>query len=278
MKFNYILISIKNSKSEALKLLFYSHSNTHHESLSFVGMTSLSRDDEVTTQLSGYGGGVIIAGQTQFSFSFIKWTRTTRLYINSRIEYLVNKEKPRFSIPISWSLLDTGDDTSIRYLPIKKTGVYLVTLNLIITATKGFEIKLMTNDQVDCLVKSDLDGRTVKTLTVALACAIIVRHTNSVVVITLGTDSRTYLEGGSTASFTFITPDYFGHPVLKLKMGKLLTYHAWGSKEQKHIRGYNIQAMSKIFLENLETVVPIYTGTYIVSCQIILSVKKKKSR
>ena len=241
-------------------------------------MTTLSRGDEVTTQLSGYGGGVIIAGQTQLSFSFVEWTRTTRLYINSRIDYRVNKEKPRFEVPISWSLLDTGDDTSIRCLPINATGVYLVTLNLIVTATKEFEIKIMTKNQVDCLAKYDLDGRSVKTLTVAMTCAIIVRKLDSMVEIKLKTDSITYLEGGSTASFTFITPDHFGHPILKLKMGKLLRYHAWGSKEQKHIREYEIQAMYKILFENQETVVPIHTGTYLVSCQVILSVTKKKSR
>ena len=239
-------------------------------------MATLSRSDEISTKLSGYGGGVIKAGETKFSFSFVEWKNTIRLYINNRIGYFVNKKKPKFSVPISWSLSDTGDQTSVRYLPIEKPGVYLVTLNLIVTTTNGFEIKLMTNGQVDCLVKQDLDGQTARTVTVTLACALIIRQKNSVAMIKLGTDTRTYLEPGSTSSVTFITGDHLGHPVLKLKMGKSMKYHAWGSKDQKHIRGYNIQAMSKIVLENLETSVPIYTGTYLVSCQVILSVKKSR--
>lgn len=243
-------------------------------------MVTLKRDEQVSTRLSGYGGGVIRPDDTKISFSFVQWDGTQRLHINNRIDYFVNKQRPKFNVRVSWSSSDVGDETNIRNLPIKNPGVYLVTVNLIITTTKGFEVRLTnTNGQVDCIVKhvfEDSSTKETKIVTATLACAVVVRQKNSVVKVDLVGDTKTSLGAGSTASVTFITANHMEHPVLKLKMGKLIRYHAWGSRAQKQIHGFSIQAMSKIFMENQETAVPIHTGTYLVSCQLIISVTKPR--
>ena len=239
--------------------------------MSFVGVSELNRGEEITCNLHGYGGGNIALKRTTFSFSFLKYP-TTKYSINSKIEFSVPKANTDFDLSISWNV----EDKRTTYLSLKQPGVYLVTVNLLIaTRATTIELKLRVNGKTLFRTAQRLVKNPTK-LTVPLTGAFVLRRENAVVTVNLKANDQTIIQPLSAASVTFITRNYLEHPVLLLRMRKDVYYGSWRYQPWRHVHNYNLEAMSGILFENMNTVVPINSGVFMVSCQMIVSVTKPR--
>ena len=164
----------------------------------------------------------------------------------------------------------------VSKISLESNGVYFITINLIITTASDFQVNLMAaNYKVECTSKqsSKTQSSTLKTHTVALACALVIRQSNPWVTIKLKGNGNMQLEPESTASVAFITKNHLEHPLLILRMNAPMNYHSWGTG---NIRKYSIQSMSTFFFDNLQTAITIYGGTYLISCHMVVRVEKPR--
>ncbi|XP_066921276.1 uncharacterized protein [Clytia hemisphaerica] len=244
----------------------------HQRSLSFIGVQHLDRNEQISLQQSGYGGGDIVAKETHWSFSYLKWN-CKRYYVNSRIDYHTRAQK-KYDQPITWSESKT-DKVAVSKIPLESKGVYFITINLIITTASDFQVQLMVVYKDECTSKqsSKTQSPALRTHTVALACAIVIRQSNPWITINLQGNGNIQIESESTASVSFITKNHLEHPLLILRMNAPMNYHSWGTK---NIRKYSIQSMSTFFFNNLQTAITIYGGTYLISCHMVITVEKPR--
>lgn len=216
--------------------------------------------------------------RTTFSFSYLGYP-TTKYYTNFKTDYSVPKTNVEFDLPISWSFEDKQSVTTTR-LPFKRPGVYLVTVNLLV-ATKATKIEV--NFRVNRKTLFRTAQKLVKTpnsaaieLTIPLSGTVVLRSENAAVTINLKANNKTVIQASSTASVTFITANYLEHPVLILRMRNDVQYRSWRYQPWRHVHNYNLEAMSKILFENMNTVVPMSSGVFMISCQMIVSLIKPR--
>ena len=244
------------------------------------GFQYLDDNEVINIKLSGYGGGYILAKHSQLSFSFLTQKIIERYYVVNKATYfVVGDSKKYFDQPISWSQkLDNKLPSATKNLTFKDAGVYMVTVNVVVvTDSKDLEVKVLANDNKRLSTrKRYLDSKISRTVTLSFTGILILRRGKATVEVNIKSNSKTTIDESSTVSVAFMSANYLKYPLVALTVKKKAVYQSWRVHDWQHLQDFTLEGLSKFFFEDEHTVIPMYTGYYLMSCNMILILKKTR--
>lgn len=251
-------------------------SNKQNLYLSIAGIVYLSKHEEITSKMYGYGPDYIESVITTFTAaqlpnrldhdSYMKYTAISQ----SKFKDLPENSRPNIGRRISWQAYADAEQPTLQWIP-RQIGVYLVIVNLI-AVTSGPNVQLTINCEKEkevVVYSGHYSTKNHQTLTMLLSGALVIKKVNRT--LSVNVTGGTNVRPRSFLSVVFLRKDPYSHPVAVLNAleDKNFTQKGFSIHNLELIQMYKMNYENNMFI-------PEVTGVYMLSCNVILSTSRAR--